>query len=358
MSQNENVVTIIQNSVEGPMRDIKVLGIDLAKDVFQLHGADAKGKKVITKRLSRKKLAEFIVQLKPCVIGIEACLGAHYWARTFGSMGHTVKIMPPKFVKPYVISDKNDQNDARGIAEAVTRPDMKFVSAKSIEQQDVLLLHRVKELVIKQRTALVNQMRGLLLEYGVVIPKGISQIKNITSILEKNKDKLTEKSIAIFTQMYEQFKRYTEQVESYKNQVEQDAEQNVMCKEIMRIEGIGPITASAVVATVGDSKVFKNGRQMAAWLGLVPRQHSSGNKTKLMGITKRGDGYVRKLLIHGARSVVKNCEKKTDRKSKWVADKKNRMSYNKAAVALANKNARIIWAIMTTGECYRQSIAA
>ena len=257
-----------------------------------------------------------------------------------------------------MISDKNDQNDARGIAEAVTRPDMKFVSAKSIEQQDVLLLHRVKELVIKQRTALVNQMRGLLLEYGVVIPKGISQIKNITSILEKNKDKLTEKSIAIFTQMYEQFKRYTEQVESYKNQVEQDAEQNVMCKEIMRIEGIGPITASAVVATVGDSKVFKNGRQMAAWLGLVPRQHSSGNKTKLMGITKRGDGYVRKLLIHGARSVVKNCEKKTDRKSKWVADKKNRMSYNKAAVALANKNARIIWAIMTTGECYRQSIAA
>lgn len=352
------LLTIIQNSVGGPMRDIKVLGIDLAKDVFQLHGTDAKGKKVITKRVSREKLIEFIAQLKPCVIGIEACLGAHYWARTFGNMGHTVKIMPPKFVKPYVMSDKNDQNDAEGIAEAVTRPAMKFVSAKTIEQQDVLLLHRAKELVIKQRTALVNQIRGLLLEYGVVIPKGISKIKNLISILDENRNKLTEKSISIFMQMYDQFKSYTEQVESYKNQIELDAKQDLLCKEIMKIEGVGPVTASAIVATVGNSKVFKNGRQMAAWLGLVPRQHSSGNTTRLGGITKRGDGYVRKLLVHGARSVVNICEKKTDKKSKWVADKKNRINYNKASVALANKNARIIWAIMTTGECYRKSIAA
>ena len=179
------------------MKDIKVLGIDLAKNIFQLHGNDAKGKKVLTKRLTREKLVECLSQMKACTIGIEACIGAHYWARVFGGMGHTVKIMAPKFVKPYLMSNKNDANDARAIAEAVTRPDMRFVPAKSIEQQDILLLHRAKELVIKQRTALVNQIRGLLLEYGVVIPKGISQIKNLLIILDHNQNKLTERSIII-----------------------------------------------------------------------------------------------------------------------------------------------------------------
>jgi transposase len=340
------------------MKDIKVLGIDLAKNVFQLHGTNAKGKCVLRKRLSREKLAEFIVQIKPCIIGIEACMGAHYWARTFEKMGHLVKIMPPQFVKPYVMANKNDANDARGIAEAVTRPDMKFVSVKNIEQQDILLLHRVRELSIKQRTAQANQIRGLLMEYGVIIPQGIYNIKILTEILERNQDKLTSKSFAIFKQMYDQFKMYNDQVEGCDKQIEQTVEQNSLCKEIMKIEGIGPVIASAIVATVGNAKTFKNGREMSAWLGLVPRQHSSGNAIKLSGISKRGDCYVRKLLIHGARSVVNNCDKKMDKRNLWIADKKIRCGYNKASVALANKNARIIWAIMATGECYRKSIIA
>jgi len=340
------------------MSNIKVLGVDLAKDVFQLHGADAKGKQVLSKRLNRQALAEYVTQLQPCLIGIEACMGAFYWARVFQKMGHTVKIMAPQFVKPYVMANKNDRNDARGIAEAVTRPDMKFVAVKSIEQQDVLLSHRVREQLMKQKTAQVNQIRGLLMEYGVVIPKGIKHMVTLTEVLENNAEKLTQKAITVFKQMYEQFKIYEQQIALYDKEIAQDVAQNNVCAEIMKIGGVGPITASAIVATVGDAKEFKNGRQMAAWLGLTPKQHSSGNTIRLSGISKRGDGYVRKLLVHGARSVVNNCQKKTDRKSKWVADKKNRIGYNKASVALANKNARIIWAIMATGECYRTPIAA
>lgn len=340
------------------MKDIRVLGIDLAKNIFQLHGTDIKGNRLLSKRLSREKLPAFLAQLKPCMIGIEACLGAHYWGRTFEQMGHTVKIMAPQFVKPYVMSNKNDPNDARGIAEAVTRPDMRFISIKTIEQQDVLLLHRTRELVIKQRTGLVNHLRGLLMEYGIVIPQGISQIKMLLRILELNKYKLSEKSIMLFTKLYEQFKNLNEQLEFYNDEIDKNATQDSVCKEIMKIEGIGPVSASAIVATVGNAQIFKNGRQMAAWLGLVPKQHSSGNKIKLLGISKRGDSYIRKLLIHGARAVVINCHKKTDKRNLWITDKKNRIWYNKASVALANKNARIIWAIMTTGECYRESLMA
>jgi transposase len=336
------------------MKDIKVLGIDLAKNVFQLHGTNAKGKCVLRKRLSRDKLAEFVAQIKPCTIGIEACMGAHYWARVFQSSGHIVRIMSPQLVKPYVMSNKNDRNDARGIAEAVSRPEMKFVPIKGVEQQDVLLVHRARELVMKQRTAQANQIRGLLMEYGVIIPQGIYNVKMLLEILEDNKEKLTTRSLTIFIQLYEQFKIYNDQITMYDKQLEQIAEQNTLCKEVMKIDGIGPITASAVIATIGDAKAFKNGREMSAWLGLVPKQHSSGNTVRLSGISKRGDCYVRKLLVHGARSVVNNCEKKSDRRSMWIADKKNRCGYNKASVALANKNARIIWAIMAKGECYRK----
>lgn len=340
------------------MKDIKVLGIDLAKNVFQLHGTNTNGKCVLRKRFTREKLIEFVARTNPCTIGIEACMGAHYWGRVFQNSGHKVKIMPPQFVKPYVMSNKNDRNDARGIAEAVTRPDMKWVAIKNMEQQDVLLLHRARELVMKHRTAQANQIRGLLMEYGVVVPQGIYNVKMLLEILENNKDKLTTRSLGIFTQLYEQFKIYNDQVGIYDKQLEQIAEQDALCKEIMKIEGIGPITASAMVATVGNAKAFKNGREMSAWLGLVPRQHSSGNTVRLSGISKRGDCYLRKLLIHGARSVVNNCDGKRDKKNRWVADKKNRCGYNKASVALANKHARVIWAIMATGECYRNPMPA
>jgi len=337
------------------MKDIKVLGIDLAKNVFQLHGTNAKGKCVLKKRLSREKLIEFMAQLPPCLVGIEACGGSHYWARSFTGMGHSVKMMAPQFVKPYVKSNKNDANDAEGINEAVMRPNMRFVPIKKIEQQDVLLSHRARELVMKQRTAQANQIRGLLAEYGVIIALGISHIRKMPEILENNKQKLTPKAEAIFMRLYEQFKSYESQVGVYDKEIQQQANSDPMCVEIQKIDGIGPLTASAMVASIGDAKVFNNGREVSAWLGLVPKQHSSGNKVRLGGISKRGDRYLRTLLIHGARSALTRCEGKTDKKNQWATDVKQRCGFNKAAVALANKNARTIWALMATGECYRTS---
>lgn len=337
------------------MRNIKVLGIDLAKNVFQIHGTDAKGKCVLRKRLSRIQLIEFLSNLPPCMIGIEASSGSHYWARLFKKMGHTPKIMAPQFVKPYIKSNKNDRNDARGIAEAVTRPDMKFVAIKTIEQQDILLLHRARSLVIKQRTAQANQIRGLLADYGIIISKGVSHITKLVAILEENKDSLTPRSLALFMQLHEQFKALSIQLTDYDKQIESIAKQDPKCKAIMEIEGIGSLTASAMIATIGDPKEFKNGREVAAWLGLVPKQHSSGNSIRLSGISKRGNCYIRTLLMHGARTVLKYCDNKTDTKSLWIKDKKNRCGYNKATVALANKNARIIWAILATGENYRSA---
>ena len=344
----------IQQSGGSMKQDISVLGIDLAKNVFQIHGANVHGKRVLSKRVGRKELIELMSNFTPCVVGIEACTGAHYWARLFNSMGHTVKMMAPQFVKPYVMSNKNDKNDAKGIAEAVTRPEMKFVPIKTVEQQDVLLLHRARELCVKNRTAQSNQIRGLLAEFGVIINKGLSEVRKLPELLDLNKDKLSVKAIHIFERLYEQFKRYEEQVLLYEKDIEAHVKSEPLCKEILKIEGIGPMTASALVATIGDAKVFKNGREVSAWLGLVPKQHSSGNKIRLGGISKRGDRYVRCLLVHGARSALRCVDNKTDKKSRWAANKKATQPMNKAAVALANKNARIVWAMMATGECYRQ----
>lgn len=335
------------------MKDIKTLGIDLAKNVFQLHGNDAQGKHVLRKRLSREKLIAFMSNLQPCLVGVEACGAAHYWARLFEPYGHTVKMMAPQFVKPYVWSNKNDQNDARGIAEAVVRPNMKFVPIKRIEQQDLLLVHRARELSVKQRTAQSNQIRGLLAEYGVIISKGVEHMNEMMAILEVNEDKLSTKAKEVFTGLYKQFKILDTQVKHYDQEIERMAKADRMCQELQKIAGVGPLIASAMVGTIGDASVFKNGREVAAWLGLVPKQHSSGNKIQLGGITKRGDRYMRKLLVQGARTIVKVCDDKTDKISRWVSDKKQRCGFNKAAVALANKNARMLWAVMATGECYR-----
>jgi transposase len=336
------------------MKDIKVIGIDLAKNVFQLHGTDAKGKCVLRKRLSRQQLIEFMSNVSPCLVGIEACTGSHYWARTFTAMGHTVKIMAPQFVKPYIAPNKNDRNDAAGIAEAVTRPKMKFVPIKSTDQQDVLLLHRARELVVAQRTAQGNQIRGLLAEYGVVISKGLSSLRNMERILDDHADKITPKARDIFIRLSEQLKVYADQVKVYDKEIEQAAKSSDVCREVMKIEGVGALTASAIVATIGDARGFKNGREVSAWLGLVPKQHSSGNTIRLSGISKRGDRYARRLLIQGARAAIKVCDNKEDARSRWAANIKRTSGFNKAAVALANKNARVIWAIMATGECYKR----
>jgi transposase len=336
------------------MSNIKVVGIDLAKNIFQVHGDDSKGKPVLRKRLSREKLIEFMAQLPPCLVGLEACGGAHYWARTFQAMGHTVKIMAAQFVKPYVKSNKTDRNDAEAIAEAVTRPKMRFVPIKTTEQQDILLLHRARELVMKQRIAQVNQIRCFLAEYGIVIAKGVQNLKIVRTIIEANQDKLSIMAQDTLIRICELLKLYETEVEHYDKRIEQTAKENAQCQAIMKIEGVGSLTASAIVATISDVNTFKNGREVSAWLGLVPKQYSSGNKVYLGSITKRGDCYIRKLLVHGARSVVNLAGNKIDRRSVWIADKKERLGYNKAAVALANKNARIIWAILKTGECYRK----
>lgn len=340
--------------MEGPMKNIKVLGIDLAKNVFQLHGTDAKGKCVLRKRLSRAKLIEFVANLSPCTIGIEACGGSHYWGRYFKKNGHEVKMMSPQFVKPYVKSNKNDRNDSEAIAEACMRPTMRFVPVKTTDQQDILAIHKARELAIKGRTAQGNQIRGFLNEYGVTISQGVKKLKKLAEIIDDNKNQLTPLILNLLTDLHSLFKIYDAQVEKYNQQLEMLAKQNTVCQEVQKIAGVGPLIASAIVATVGDAKAFKNGREVSAWLGLVPKQHSSGEKVILGGISKRGDRYMRKLLIQGARTAVKVCDNKTDKLSCWVFKKKQRGGFNKAAVALANKNTRMIWAIMATGECYRQ----
>lgn len=343
------------------MNNINTLGIDLAKNIFQLHGVNKMGKCILKRKVTRGKLAQVIAKLPPCLIGMEACGSAHYWARKFQTMGHTVKLMSPQFVKPYVKSNKNDMNDAEGICEAVGRPTMRFVPIKQIDQQDMLLVHRARELVVKQRTAQGNQIRGLLAEYGIILSKKLKSIREmLPTLLEKLPEdlpgELSEASREIFILLYKQFKRLDKQVKLYDKKLKQQASQDPRCQALLDIEGVGEITATAVVATIGSGHEFKNGREVSAWLGLVPKQHSSGDKTRLSGISKRGDGYIRKLLIHGGRSVVKTCDKKTDKRSCWLKDKKDRCGANKAAVAIANKNARIIWAMLTTGEMYRKLI--
>lgn len=346
-----NFIQQVGGSMKG---NVSVIGIDLAKDVFQLHGADSQGNIVFSKRVSRHKLTETMAKLPPCLVGIEACGGSHYWARVFSEQGHTVKMMSPQFVKPYVKSNKNDARDADAISEAVTRPTMRFVPIKNQHQQDILMLHRVREQIQKNRTALGNQIRGMLMEYGVVIPKGVKYLNKLPEYLEANADKLSEFALRIFEQLYETLKRFNEQLEQYNKDIKQHAATDPRCIAIKAIEGVGDISASAIVAMISDAGVFKNGREVSAWLGLVPKQFSSGNRVVLGRISKRGDRYMRKLLIHGARSVVKNCENKSDDRSVWVKNTKGRCGYNKSVVAVANKNARIIWAILATGECYRK----
>lgn len=341
------------------MKDIKVLGIDLAKNIFQIHGANKKGECVLRKRVSRKELLTFIAKLNPCTIGIEACGGSHYWARKFEAYGHTVKMMAPQHVKPYVKSNKTDRNDAEAIAEAIMRPGINFVPIKNLEQQDMQLVHRVREMAVKQRTMLANQMRGLLAEYGVILAKGLSQVrKKFVLLLSDEKSELTERSKKIFHELYERFLSLDEEIKGFDKEIEALSRSDERCVRLMEIGGIGPITATYAVSSIGDGSAFKNGREFSAWIGLVPRQSSSGNKTRLLGISKRGDKYFRTMLIHGARSVVLSSTYKEDHLSQWINRRRTLGGSNKAAVALANKNARTIWAMISTGERYRYAAGA
>lgn len=336
-------------------QELSTVAIDLAKKVFHLVGSDRTGKMLWRKRLSRNALMPFIAQLPPVLIGIEACGGAHYWARRFREHGHEVKLMAPQFVKPYVKSNKNDMRDAEAIGEAVTRPTMRFVPIKEVEQQDIQALHRIRERLIGDRTALVNEVHGLMHEYGIVIPKGVTKFRQVVvDKLESEKDKLTALSQELFWQLVEEFVALEERLTSYQEKLESLAKTHPECQRLMTIPGLGPITATALVAAVGDVGVFKNGRQFAAWLGLVPKQHSTGGQTHLLGISKRGDSYLRKLLIHGARATLRWVKLKTDGRSQWIQGLLERRGWNRTAVAVANKNARIVWALLSRGGVYRE----
>lgn len=337
--------------------NITVLGVDLAKNVFQLHGVDTAGKMSVRKQLTRAKLIEFVMNLPPCLIGMEACASSYYWARKFQQAGHEVKLISPQFVKPYVKSNKTDRNDAEAICEAVTRPNMRFVAIKSCEQQDIQAIHRIRSGLVQRRTALANQTRGLLGEYGIVVPQGIKKLsKQLPLILEDAQNGLSDLARELFADLYEQFKAVDKQVKKYDAQLEQLSGHSEVCQRLIQIPGVGAITATAIAASVGDAKIFKNGREMAAWLGLVPRQHSSGGKSLLLGISKRGDRYLRTLLIHGARAVMSRINKAKGPHNIWLKQLMERRGNNKASVALANKNARVIWALMAKGTVYQPVI--
>lgn len=330
------------------------LGIDLSKMSFQLHGVDSKGHAVIRKKLSRKKLLPYIANLTQCVIAIEACGGAHYWCRQLTALGHSVRIIAPQFVKPYVKSNKNDAADAEAICEAAQRPSMRFVPTKSVEQQDIQSIHRIRSQTVARRTAQANQIRGLLMEYGVIIPKGISYIqKNIPLILEDAENGLTVLFRELLSTLYDEMVHLDERIQMLELKLETIAVNNQDCQRLLTIPGIGVLTATALIAAIGDVSVFKNGRELAAWLGLVPRQHSTGGTPTLLGISKRGDTYLRTLLIHGGRTVVRVADKHDDRRSLWVSELDKRRGKNISAVAVANKNARIAWAVLSKKESYK-----
>lgn len=336
------------------MLTIKVLGIDLAKNVFQLHGNDEAGRAVLTKRLSRKALSDFVANLKPCIIGMEACGGAHYWGRLFIQMGHEVRLVAPQYVKAFVRGNKTDCRDAQAITECVTRPSMRLIAVKTSRQQEIASMHRIRERLVRNRTSLSNEMRGILNEFGHAIPTGMKKLEEVLLILAGDADNgLSQDMRQMLIEARTELREMTEKISLYEARIGQVCKELEVCQRLIKIAGVGPMTATAIVAHVGDAKIFRNGREMSAYFGLVPGQHSSGGKTVLKGITKRGDRTIRKLLIHGARSVVRFSENRTDPLRSWVNRIDKNRGRNKACVALANKNARIIWALMAKGEHYR-----
>lgn len=336
---------------------ITTIGLDIAKSVFHFYAVNQKGRFVKKKQLKRKQVLSTMAKLEPCLIAMEACGGANYWARELIALGHQVKLIAPQYVKPYVKGNKNDYNDAEAIAEAAQRPNMRFVPIKSVEQQDVQNFHRQRERIKKERTALVNQVRGLLAEYGLVINKGAAAVrKDLPELLEDADNGLTVLSRELFAEQLEELRALEQRFEQCEQRINFLNQDNDICRRLDEILGIGPLTASATYAAAGDGKDFVNGRHFSAWLGLVPGQHSTGGKTVLLGISKRGNAYLRTLYIHGARAVLRHSANKTDRFSRWAQAVLARRGHNKACVAVANKTARMAWVIMAKSETYRVAV--
>lgn len=334
--------------------NITQIGIDLAKAVFQVHGVDAHGKAVVRKQLRRAQVAAFFAQLPPCVVGMEACGGAHFWARKLAGFGHTVKLIAPQFVKPYVKTNKNDVADAEAICEAVGRPNMRFVPVKNTDQQTLLALHRARAGFVIERTAQANQVRGILAEFGLIMPIGVrSFAQKLPEILEDADNSLSVAARALIARLFQHFRVLDCQAKELEAEINDWHRLDEASQRLQAIPGIGPITASALVASVGDAKAFHNGRQFAAWLGLVPRQSSTGGKAKLLGISKRGDTYLRTLLIHGARAVLRHSQRRPALSDGWLVRLAMRRNANIATVALANKNARVVWALLAHGRKFQ-----
>jgi transposase len=330
------------------------IGLDIAKTVFQAHGVDERERPNLRKRLKRAEVLSYFAKVPPCEIGMEACGGAHYWARELAKLGHTVKLMAPHYVKPYRTRGKNDANDAEAICEAMSRPKTRFVAVKSEEQQATLMVHRARQLVVASRTALVNQIHGYLGEYGIVAPRGPARLRSaLPGILEDAENNLPDLARQTLATLLDQFRLLDEQVAGYDRHIREIARVSEAAQRLMQIEGIGPQTATALVASIGNPHVYDSARSYAASIGLTPNQHSSGDTERLGHITRRGDVYVRTLLVHGGRAYLRYVDKKTDRKSAWARALIKRRNMNIAAVAYAAKLARIAWAILAHGTEYR-----
>ena len=339
---------------------ISRVGVDLAKSVFQLHGADAHGKAIWKRKLSREKWIAALCKAAPagCEVGMEACAGAHHWARVLTRYGYQVKLIPPQFVKPYVKGNKNDANDAEAICEAMSRPTMRFVKAKSVEQQDIQAIHRVRSELMSHRTAKINQIRGLATEYGLVASLQVSSLRTAIPLwLEDADNGLTDRFRALLHGLWGDLIHMDNRIVELNGEIEVIAKSDPMAKRLQQLRGVGPLVATALIATVGNGDQFNKGRQMAASIGLTPRQFSSGGKERLLGISKRGDAYLRTILIHGARSTIAHAKHKDDRLSVWITDLAKRRHPNIAAVALANKTVRMAWAMMRSESDYDPEIA-
>ena len=333
--------------------EIATIGLDLAKHWFQVHGVDVQGQVVVRRKLRRGEVVTFFASLEPCLVGMEACATAHHWARELRALGHQVKLMPPAYVKAYVKRNKNDAADAEAICEAVTRPSMRFVPVKDADQQSVLMLHRARNLLVRQRTMLVNALRAHMAEFGIIAPQGLRHVEVLARELAREQERLPELARSILQMIVDQLNDTISRVREIEMRLAKWHRQSKLSQLLATIPGVGIMGASAIAATVTDPTPFRSGREFAAWLGMTPRQNSSGGKERLGRTSKRGDKYIRCLLVAGAIAVLRHTRNRTTRDAVWVRGLLARKPTKVAAVALANKTARIVWAVMARGDGYR-----
>jgi transposase len=340
------------------MQAISTIGLDIAKSVFQVHGIDTEGRVIVRRQLKRRYVLAFFQKLPPCLVGIESCASSHHWSRELQVLGHTVRLMPPAYVKPYVKRQKNDATDAEAICEAVTRPNMRFVATKTPEQQSCLTLHRTRHLFIRQQTAVINAIRAHLAEFGIVAPVGRQGVENLLDIVADARDaRLPEVARASLAALGNQLKMLKAQILEFDRMIRAWHRSSEACRRLDDIPGVGPALATALVASVADPKAFRSGRDFSAWLGLVPKQSSSGGKQKLGSISKQGDRYLRSLFVVGALAVIRYAKIHGTKHRPWLTALLVRRPTKVAAIALANKVARMAWAMMARGERYREPIA-